>query len=87
MPSVGAGIATGVLVGAGNGLLVTRLQVVPFIVTLGTMGIARGMAKYLADEQKIDAPVLAGDRDGQGADAVVAASSPPAPGSCSGSRC
>jgi ribose transport system permease protein len=56
VPSVGVGIATGVLVGAGNGLLVTRLQVVPFIVTLGTMGIARGMAKYLADEQKIDAP-------------------------------
>jgi len=36
--------------------LVTRLRVVPFIVTLGTMGIARGLAKYLADEQKIDAP-------------------------------
>jgi ribose transport system permease protein len=56
MPSVGAGVATGVLVGLGNGLLVTRLKVVPFIVTLGTMGIARGLAKYLADEQKIDAP-------------------------------
>jgi ribose/xylose/arabinose/galactoside ABC-type transport system permease subunit len=51
-----AGIATGLLIGAVNGLLITRLQVVPFIVTLGTMGIARGMAKYLADEQKIDAP-------------------------------
>jgi len=51
-----AGVATGVLIGAVNGLLITRLQVVPFIVTLGTMGIARGMAKYLADEQKIDAP-------------------------------
>jgi ribose transport system permease protein len=51
-----AGVATGLLIGAVNGLLITRLQVVPFIVTLGTMGIARGMAKYLADEQKIDAP-------------------------------
>ena len=29
----------------------------PFIVTLGTMGIARGLAKYLADEQKVDAPI------------------------------
>ena len=51
-----AGIATGAIAGALNGALITRLQVVPFIVTLGTMGIARGLAKYLADEQKIDAP-------------------------------
>ena len=28
----------------------------PFIVTLGTMGVARGLAKYLAGEQKVDAP-------------------------------
>lgn len=54
--AAGAGIATGALIGAINGALVTRLQVVPFIVTLGTMGIGRGLAKYLADEQKIDAP-------------------------------
>ena len=32
-----------------------ELPVVPFIVTLGTLGIARGLAKYLAGEQKIDA--------------------------------
>jgi ribose/xylose/arabinose/galactoside ABC-type transport system permease subunit len=37
-------------------MLVTRLRIVPFIVTLGTMGVARGLAKYLADEQKVDAP-------------------------------
>lgn len=54
--SVAAGIGTGALVGLVNGTLVTRLRVVPFIVTLGTMGIGRGLAKYLADEQKIDAP-------------------------------
>lgn len=41
--------------GLVNGLLVTRLSVVPFIVTLGTMGIARGAAKWLADNGKIDA--------------------------------
>jgi len=51
-----AGVGTGVVAGYINGALVTRLRVVPFIVTLGTMGIARGLAKYLADEQKIDAP-------------------------------
>jgi len=51
-----AGAATGFAAGWINGVLVTRLKVVPFIVTLGTMGMARGLAKYLADEQKIDAP-------------------------------
>ncbi|HVW24086.1 MAG TPA: ABC transporter permease [Polyangiaceae bacterium] len=50
------GVASGAAFGAVNGLLVTRLRVVPFIVTLGTMGVARGLAKYLADEQKVDAP-------------------------------
>jgi ribose transport system permease protein len=51
-----AGILAGVGCGALNGLLVTRLKVVPFIVTLGTMLVVRGAAKGLAHEQKIDAP-------------------------------
>jgi ribose/xylose/arabinose/galactoside ABC-type transport system permease subunit len=51
-----AGVATGAGFGAFNGLLITKLSIVPFIVTLGSMGIARGLAKYLADEQKVDAP-------------------------------
>ncbi len=51
-----AGIAAGVGCGALNGLLVTRLKVVPFIVTLGTMLVVRGVAKGLAHDQKIDAP-------------------------------
>lgn len=50
------GIATGVACGAVNGALVTRLRVVPFIVTLGTMLVVRGVAKGLARDQKIDAP-------------------------------
>jgi len=50
------GVLVGGLLGFGNGVLITRLRIVPFIVTLGTMGIARGLAKYLADEQKVDAP-------------------------------
>ncbi|MBK8096500.1 MAG: ABC transporter permease [Planctomycetes bacterium] len=53
--AVVCGIALGGLCGLGNGLLVTRLRVVPFIVTLGTMGVARGLAKWLAGNQKIDA--------------------------------
>jgi ribose transport system permease protein len=51
-----AGVGSAALFGLANGLLVTQLAVVPFIVTLGSMGIARGVAKYLADEQKVDAP-------------------------------
>lgn len=54
--AVMGGAGTGAVAGLVNGLLITRLKIVPFIVTLGTMGMARGMAKYLADEQKIDAP-------------------------------
>jgi ribose transport system permease protein len=50
------GVVASALLGALNGLLITRLKIVPFIVTLGSMGIARGLAKYLADEQKVDAP-------------------------------
>jgi ribose transport system permease protein len=50
------GLGAGAAAGALNGLLVVRLRIVPFIVTLGTMGIARGLAKYLAEEQKVDAP-------------------------------
>ena len=50
--------AGGVLLGAAcgmvNGLLVIGLRVVPFIVTLGTLLVARGAAKGLAQEQKID---------------------------------
>lgn len=51
-----SGVAVGAVAGACNGLLITRLSVVPFIVTLGSMGMARGLAKYLSDEQKVDAP-------------------------------
>ncbi len=51
-----AGIAAGVGCGALNGFLVTRLRMVPFIVTLGTMLVVRGIAKGLARDQKIDAP-------------------------------
>lgn len=50
------GVGTGALAGVLNGALVTRLRIVPFIVTLGAMGIARGFAKYLANEQTVNAP-------------------------------
>lgn len=54
--AIAGGVATGGAVGLVNGLVVTRLGLVPFIVTLGTMGIARGVGKWLGGEQKVDAP-------------------------------
>jgi len=52
-----AGVAAGCVCGAVTGLLVTRLRLVPFIVSLGTMLLVRGAAKGLADERRIEAPV------------------------------
>jgi ribose transport system permease protein len=49
---IGAAAACGLL----NGVLITRLRMVPFIVTLGMMILVRGTAKGLADERRIEAP-------------------------------
>ena len=56
-PGSSSASLVGGLVGLVNGTLVTRLRLVPFIVTLGMMGIARGLAKWIAGNQKIDAPM------------------------------
>jgi ribose transport system permease protein len=50
------GVAAAAICGTVNGLLVTRLRVVPFIVTLGTMIVVRGAAKGLAGERRLEAP-------------------------------
>jgi len=52
-----AGIATGAVCGVINGILIIRLRLLPFIATLGTLLILRGVAKGIAREQKIDAPI------------------------------
>ena len=56
MAAILASIAAGCLIGAVNGTVITRLRVVPFIVTLGMLGIARGVAKWLAHEQTVNVP-------------------------------
>lgn len=48
------GVAAGALCGLANGVLITQLRVVPFIVTLGTMLIVRGAAKGIAHDQTIN---------------------------------
>jgi len=50
------GIATGAACGALIGLLITRLNLTPFIVTLGMWGTLRGAAKGLASETMVAAP-------------------------------
>lgn len=49
-------LVLGGIAGVANGALITRLRVVPFIATLGTLGIARGVAKWLANEQTVNVP-------------------------------
>jgi ribose transport system permease protein len=51
-----AGIGAAALCGLISGLLITRLRVVPFIVTLGMMILVRGTAKGLAGERRLEAP-------------------------------
>jgi ribose transport system permease protein len=51
------GILTGGLAGLANGTMVTAFRIVPFIATLGMMGMARGLAKLIARSQQIDIDV------------------------------
>jgi ribose transport system permease protein len=53
---VGLALAVGAAIGFINGLVIAGFRMMPFIVTLGMMGIARGVAKWLADNQTVSAP-------------------------------
>jgi fructose transport system permease protein len=52
------GVAVGTLAGAVNGLLVTRLKLPPFIVTLGTLSVFTAMALLYSSGQSIQAPQM-----------------------------
>jgi ribose transport system permease protein len=54
--AVAAGILVGGLIGLVNGLVITRLRVVPFIATLGMLGAARGVAKWIGNQQTVNVP-------------------------------
>ena len=47
-------ILAGGLIGLLNGLAIAGLRMTPFIITLGTLGVARGTAKWLADNQTVN---------------------------------
>src|ERR1041384_5396115 len=51
-----SGILVGGFVGVINGLVITRLKVVPFIATLGMLGVGRGVAKWLGNKQNLNKP-------------------------------
>ncbi len=50
------GIGAGTAAGLFNGLVVTRLKVLPFIVTLGTMQMFRGIARGLGHDNTVESP-------------------------------
>jgi ribose transport system permease protein len=50
--AIGVGIGIGFL----NGLIIGGLRMMPFIVTLGMMGVARGTAKWLSGNETVSAP-------------------------------
>lgn len=54
--AAGLGVLAAALVGAINGFLVTVVRINPFITTLGTLSVARGLAFVLADG--LTAPVF-----------------------------
>jgi len=56
LAAAAGGVAVGMVCGLVSGLLITRLRLAPFIVTLGLWGAWRGTAKGLANEQMIVAP-------------------------------
>lgn len=51
--AVGATLLAGALMGLLNGLVITKARVTPFVVTLGTMSIARGVAHIVTGAQPI----------------------------------
>jgi ribose transport system permease protein len=64
-----AGLATGLSLGTANAIIVARLKLPPFIATFGTLGIAAGLALYLADV--VGHPVFPPDFVSFGNDAVL----------------
>lgn len=54
--AMAGGAIAGGICGLVNGLLIVGFRIAPFVATLGMLGIARGVSKWLADEQKVDAP-------------------------------
>ena len=67
--AVAVGLGVGLLLGTVNAVIVSRLKLPPFIATFGTLGIAAGLALYIANV--IGHPVFPPDFVSLGNDAVL----------------
>ena len=56
LAALSAGVLVAMVAGIFNGVLIVGLRLVPFIITLGTMGIFRGIAKGISGEKDIYPP-------------------------------
>src|SRR5256885_1552776 len=56
MLAAGLTLGVGALIGLVNGVVIGGMRMMPFIVTLGMMGVARGAAKWLAGSQIVSTP-------------------------------
>lgn len=56
VPAILAGLAVGTAFGAVNGLLITRIGLPPFIATLGTLSIGRGLIYVITQGYPVTAP-------------------------------
>ena len=57
-PTLFAMLLSGALIGLVNGAAIAALRLVPFIITLGALGVWRGSAKWLADNQTVNYDAL-----------------------------
>jgi len=53
LPAVLGGLLAGTLIGVTSGLIVSRTKIPAFVVTLGMLGIARGLALLISDAKPI----------------------------------
>lgn len=53
IPAVAGGLAIGSLLGSVSGFLVSRTKIPAFVVTLGMLGIARGLALLISDAKPV----------------------------------
>jgi ribose transport system permease protein len=60
-------ILTGAVCGAANGILITKLKLPPFIVTLGMLGITFGLGEVIDGGSYLPAPIPPGLSEGFGA--------------------
>ena len=56
LAAAAAAFAVGGVIGLINGSVIAAFRMMPFIVTLGMMGIGRGLAKWLAGNQTVNYP-------------------------------